>query len=53
MTSEQAKIKIHLGEPLPSWQRRVLFFSNLHSIFYGNADATRQLMSEIHGALVK
>jgi len=50
MASEQAKIKIHLGEPLPSWQRRVLFFSNLHSIFYGNVEETRQLMSEVYGA---
>ncbi len=50
MATEQANIKILLGEPLPSWPRRVLFFSNLHSIFYGNVEETRQLMSEIHGA---
>ncbi len=44
------KIKIQSEEPPPFWDRRVLFFSNLHSIFYGNFEATQQLMNEITGA---
>jgi hypothetical protein len=43
-------IKIKSGEPPPSWNRRALFFSNIHSIFYGNAEETRQLMDEITGS---
>jgi len=43
-------VKIQPAEPPPRWERRVLFFSNLHSIFYGNVEETRQLMEEITGA---
>ncbi len=43
-------IKIQPGELPPAWDRRVLFFSNIHSIFYGNVEETRQLLGEISGA---
>jgi hypothetical protein len=43
-------IKVQPAEPPPSWDRRALFFSNLHSIFYDNAEETRQLMEEITGS---
>lgn len=43
-------IKIQRAKPPPSWGRRALFFSNIHSIFYDNTEETRQLMNEITGA---
>ena len=43
-------IKIQPAERPPSWDRRALFFSNIHSIFYGNVDETQQLMNEITGS---
>lgn len=43
-------LKIRPAQPPPAWNRRVLFFSNIHSIFYGNTKATRQLVNEITGA---
>jgi len=43
-------IKIQPDERPPSWDRRALFFSNIHSIFYDNVDETRQLMDEITGS---
>jgi hypothetical protein len=43
-------IKVQPAEPPPSWDRRALFFSNLHSIFYDNAEETHQLMNEITGS---
>jgi hypothetical protein len=43
-------VQIRPAEPPPSWNRRVLFFSNIHSIFYGNVEETRQLMDEITGS---
>jgi hypothetical protein len=48
--TENPKVYIQPGELPPAWDRRVIFFSNIHSIFYGNADATRQLLDEISGA---
>ena len=44
------EVEIRPSAPLPSWTRRVVFFSNLHSIFYGNVAATEQLMNEIRGS---
>jgi hypothetical protein len=43
-------LEIRPAAPLPFWSRRVVFFSNLHSIFYGNVAATEQLMNEIRGS---
>ena len=50
MPSGNLTLTVQPGKPPPSWDRRALFFSNIHSIFYGNADETRQLMDEITGA---
>jgi hypothetical protein len=43
-------VEIRPAAPLPFWTRRAVFFSNLHSIFYGNVEATEQLMNELHGS---
>lgn len=50
MSSANPTVTVRHGQPPPSWARRALFFSNIHSIFYGNADQTRQLMNEITGS---
>lgn len=50
MERKSPSIRVRTAQPPPFWNRRVLFFSNLHSIFYGNVEATRQLMDEITGA---
>ncbi|HKY08344.1 MAG TPA: hypothetical protein VJQ55_08885, partial [Candidatus Binatia bacterium] len=50
MPAPDPTIKIQPAERPPSWDRRALFFSNIHSIFYGNVDETRQLMDEITGS---
>ena len=50
MPAPNPTIKIQSAERPPSWDRRALFFSNIHSIFYGNVDETRQLMDEITGS---
>jgi hypothetical protein len=44
------KIKVSLGEPLPFWDRSVIFFSNIHSIFYDNVEGSKELIQEISGA---
>ena len=43
-------VEIRNAAPPPFWTRRVVFFCNLHSIFYGNVAETEQLMNEIHGS---
>ena len=50
MQSANPAVKVQPAEPPPFWGRRALFFSNIHSIFYGNVEETRQLMDEITGA---
>ena len=50
MTGSDPIIKIQPADPPPFWNRRALFVSNIHSIFYGNVDETRQLMDEITGS---
>lgn len=50
MSSFTPAIEITIGKAPPSWDRRALFFSNIHAIFYDNAEETRQLMNEITGA---
>lgn len=43
-------VKISPGELPPFWDRSVLFFSNIHSIFYDNVEEAKQLIQEITGA---
>jgi len=43
-------VEILHAAPPPFWTRRVVFFCNLHSIFYGNVAETEQLMNEIRGS---
>jgi hypothetical protein len=47
MENKNPRIKIQPIEPPSAWDRRVLFFSNIHSIHYGNVEETRQLLGEI------
>lgn len=42
-------IKIIPGELPEFWDRGAVFFANLHSLFYGNAEQTKVLKKEIHG----
>ncbi len=44
------KIKVGLGELLPFWDRNVIFFSNIHSIFYDNVEGSKELIQGIAGA---
>ena len=39
-----------MGEPPPFWDRSVIFFSNIHSIFYDNDEQAKHLLKEISGA---
>lgn len=48
--SEKPNVEIILGELPPFWDRNVIFFSNLHSIFYGNVEGSEQILQEITGA---
>lgn len=48
--SEKPNVEIILGELPPFWDRNVIFFSNLHSIFYGNVEGSKQILQEITGA---
>ena len=50
LQSANPTVKAQPAAPPPSWGRRALFFSNIHSIFYDNAEETRQLMDEITGS---
>ena len=44
------EIKIMPGKLPEFWDRNVLFFCNMHSIFFGNKEETEQLISQIYGA---
>ncbi len=48
MTSVETKIA--LGELPPFWDCGVLFFSNIHSIFYDNVEGSKELIEAIAGA---
>ncbi|HEX9880597.1 MAG TPA: hypothetical protein VGB25_10415 [Candidatus Binatia bacterium] len=43
-------IEVIPGELPPFWDRSVVFFSNIHSIFYDNVEESKQLHREILGA---
>jgi hypothetical protein len=45
-----AQVKITPGKLPPFWDRNVLFFCNIHSIFYDNKDEAAQLIRQIYGA---
>ena len=45
-----AEIITHPGHLPPFWDRNVLFFSNIHSIFYDNVQETEHLLKAIAGA---
>jgi hypothetical protein len=44
------QFKIMPGKLPDFWDRNVLFFCNMHSIFFGNNEETEQLISQIYGA---
>jgi hypothetical protein len=44
------EVKTTPGELPAFWDRNVLFFSNIHSIFYDNVEESKQLIQEISGA---
>ena len=44
------EIKIMPGKLPPFWDRNVLFFCNMHSIFYDNQEEADDLISQIYGA---
>ena len=48
--SDAPKVEIAIGDLPPFWDRNVIFFSNLHSIFYGNVEGSKQLIQELSGA---
>ena len=48
--SEKPNVEVILGQLPPFWDRNVIFFSNLHSIFYGNVEGSKQILQEIAGA---
>lgn len=43
-------VRMILGKLPPFWDRNVLFFCNLHSIFYENKEEARELLQQIAGA---
>ena len=45
-----AEVKITPGRLPPFWDRNVLFFCNMHSIFYDNQEEVNDLISQIYGA---
>ena len=44
------KTKKCIGELPPFWDRSIIFFSNIHSIFYDNDEEAKQLLKGISGA---
>ncbi|MFC1478549.1 hypothetical protein ACFL57_03735 [Candidatus Margulisiibacteriota bacterium] len=44
-----ADIKVVIGEFPPFWDKSVIFFANLQSIFFGNQEQTDQLVEELKG----
>jgi len=47
MNGMSVDVKAHLGKLPPFWNRNVLFFANLLSLFFGNALQTRTLKTEV------
>lgn len=45
-----ADVKIMPGKLPPFWDRNVIFFCNIHSIFYENREETSDLLQQIAGA---
>jgi hypothetical protein len=43
-------VKIMPGKLPPFWDRSVIFFCNIHSIFYDNKEETSELLQQIAGA---
>jgi hypothetical protein len=44
------EVKVAPGKLPPFWDRNVLFFCNIHSIFYDNEEEAAELMKQITGA---
>jgi len=45
----ELKVNIIPGELPRFWEREAVFFANLHSLFFGNAQLTKILESQVHG----
>jgi hypothetical protein len=43
------EVKIMPGQLPPFWDRNVIFFCNIHSIFYDNKEETSELLKQITG----
>jgi len=44
-----ANVDVHPGRLPRFWDRNVVFFANLMSLFYGNTDQTKELAAEVGG----